>query len=415
MMMSAPPRGFTLSFVDMARHLPRSRFDVGAALVGVALTAVACWVPGGPVADKVAGPGWLLVVYTFLLGVPLAWRRQSPLFAVSLVMAGVALQAVVSGDSVEGLHNMYCLGLSVYSVAAHSTRVRSLVGLGVTTAAWTAYVVENQDIRSGRHNELWAGSFFTLALLAIWLVGVNARARRLSRVEAARIHALEAATAAAIVAERARLARELHDVISHNISVMLLQAAGARAAGSPDADALEKIENCARESLVEMRRLLGVLRADDGAASTAPAPGVDDLSALVDQVRAAGLSVGLEVRGDTAGLPAGVGLSVYRVVQESLTNVLKHAGAATAACVRVEVLAARVTVDVADDGDGPGQDPVAGHGLVGMRERVGAFGGLLETGPGRNGGFRVQASFPLASPDLAATLRLSTLDGVDNA
>lgn len=180
--------------------------------------------------------------------------------------------------------------------------------------------------------------------------------------------------------------------VSHNLSVVILQAAGAQAAGSPDAGTLEKIERSGRQALVEMRRLLGVLRQpgdQPGQAGLSPQPGVADLGTLAEGVRAAGLPVQLTVTGDPAQLPTAVDISAYRIVQEALTNVLKHAGKASAQ-VTVSCGTSEVVIEVSDDGTGPsvGRQHEGGHGLAGMRERVALFGGELSAGPQPGAGSR---------------------------
>src|SRR5581483_3986170 len=198
----------------------------------------------------------------------------------------------------------------------------------------------------------------------------------------------------AVAEERARMARELHDIVSHNLSVVVLQAAGARAAGA-NATTLEKIERSGRDALVEMRRLLGVLRDEDGDASLAPQPGIAQLAELVAGVRATGLDVELVVEGHGDELSPALELSVYRIVQEALTNTLKHAHAANAV-VRVERDRDAVRVEILDDGRMPVAPTPNGHGLVGMAERVALFGGELSAGPLAEGGFAVRVTLPVA-------------------
>ena len=200
----------------------------------------------------------------------------------------------------------------------------------------------------------------------------------------------------AAAAERARIARELHDIVAHHLSVIVLQAAGARASGKPAGATLEKIENSARQALGETRRLLGVLHDPDKETGLAPQPGIGELGALAASVRAAGLPVNLVISGDPAPLPATVEVSVYRIVQEALTNVLKHAGPARAD-VTIGCAQETVTIEVTDDGTAaPAPLPTAGgHGLAGMRERAAVFGGELRAGPRPGGGFAVLARLPL--------------------
>ena len=213
-----------------------------------------------------------------------------------------------------------------------------------------------------------------LQLVAFWLAGVLVHARRRAVSLAARSAELQRQAEQAAAAERARIARELHDIVAHHLSVIVLQAAGTRASGKPAGAALEKIENSARQALAETRRLLGVLRDPDEEAGLAPQPGIGDLDALAASVRAAGLPVNLVIDGDPAALPAAVDVSVYRIVQEALTNVLKHAGPARAD-VTIGCAADTVTIEVTDNGIGrarpagpgrrarAGRDARAGRGI----------------------------------------------------
>ncbi len=201
---------------------------------------------------------------------------------------------------------------------------------------------------------------------------------------------------ARVAEEQARIARELHDVIAHNVSVMVVQAAAANdvfdTRPEKAREALEAIESTGRSALAELRRLLGVVRGDG--AEFAPQPGLDGLDELVAQVRSAGLAVAISVEGAPRPLPAGIDLSAYRVVQEALTNTLKHAHASRAD-VALRYGEDTLDVEVRDDGSGNGNGGGSGSGLIGMRERVVAFGGSLSTGPGAGGGFTVSARFPL--------------------
>jgi signal transduction histidine kinase len=233
-------------------------------------------------------------------------------------------------------------------------------------------------------------------LLAFWLAGVLVRARRQAASLAARSAALQRQAEQATAAERARIARELHDIIAHHLSVIVLQAAGTRASGKPAGAALEKIENSARQALDETSCLLNVLRDPDEEAGLAPQPGTGELDALAAAVRAAGLPVNLVIDGDLAALPAVVDVSVYRIVQEALTNVLKHAGPARAE-VTIGYAEDTVTIEVTDNGTGQhgNGSPGGGHGLAGMRERAAVFGGVLAAGSRPGGGFAVRARLPL--------------------
>ncbi|HVU78893.1 MAG TPA: histidine kinase [Gaiellaceae bacterium] len=340
--------------------------------------------------DSVPGPAWLTAALPLLIALPLLWRRAHALPVVALVFGGIVLQAVASGDSAEGFQLVVASAVAAYSVGAFCRRTPALVGLAVVAVGYAIYAAEDHNIESGRTSELWAGAFFGAGLLAAWLVGSFVH----HSSERAALEERERRADSAVAEERLRLARELHDIVSHNLSVVVVQAGGARAGGG-DASTLEKIEESGREALVEMRRLLGVLRDDDASATTlAPQPGVAELAALADSVRSAGVDVELLVDGDAHGLPAAVDLSVYRIVQEALTNTLKHAAPARAE-VRVRCTSDSVTVDVVDDGARPSSGvPGGGHGLVGMRERVALFGGELRAEPLPEGGFGVHARLP---------------------
>jgi signal transduction histidine kinase len=249
---------------------------------------------------------------------------------------------------------------------------------------------------------------FTPVLFAIgWLVGYALRERTV-RTEAAEERAAraerdrEAAARLAVAEERSRIARELHDVVAHAVSVMVLQVGAVRhRMGEADAanrDALKNVEDAGRSALAEMRRLLGAMRRDGERAELLPSPGLTDLDSLLDDVRAAGLAVTLEVDGTPAPLPAGLDLSAYRIVQEALTNTLKHARARRAE-VRLRFDPHALLVEVCDDGrgdapaDGPGDG--LGHGLVGIGERVKIYGGDMSAGPSPSGGFVLRARLPL--------------------
>jgi signal transduction histidine kinase len=372
--------------------------DLGLAVIGMVLAVVAVW-SVNVIGTPFAGPTWLKVAWPVLIGAPLALRRRAPLLGCAIIWAGISLQALLTGNSPEGLELIFVTIAISYAVAAHSTLRRAMAGLAVTAAGAAIYGLANHDITSGNTGDEWSAAFFATAIVAAWLAGVFIRGRRDAVTQAARTAAAERQAERAAADERARMARELHDIVSHNLSVVVLQAAGAQAAGGPDAGTLEKIERSGRQALVEMRRLLGVLHQPGEPArqpELAPQPGMTDVPALVDGVRAAGLPVMLVVDGDLAGLPAAVEISAYRIVQEALTNVLKHAGKASAQ-VRISRGTADVLIEITDDGTAPqaGTEDGGGHGLAGMRERVALFGGELAAGPRPGGGFAVRARLPL--------------------
>jgi signal transduction histidine kinase len=250
--------------------------------------------------------------------------------------------------------------------------------------------------------------------LIAWVLGDSVRYRRAyySALEdrAARLEAERDAQAqVAAAAERARIARELHDVVAHNVSVMVVQADGASYALDNDPgkarEALAAIAGTGRQALAEMRRLLGVLRRDDGTdPGRAPLPGIAQLGELLEQTRAAGLPVSLTVEGVPQPLPDGAALAAYRIVQESLTNTRKHGGPQATAQVTLRYLEDALVLRITDDGQGPVTLPDgAGHGLNGMRERVAIYGGWVQAGPRAGGGYHVTARLPFqpAIPDLA--------------
>jgi signal transduction histidine kinase len=248
--------------------------------------------------------------------------------------------------------------------------------------------------------------FVTIIFGAAWGAGRLVRGRQLT-AEALADHAAllesdrEARARAAVAEERGRIARELHDVVAHSVSVMVVQAGAERRALGDEHDetreVLTTIEQTGRQALAEMRRLLGMLRQSDDELALAPQPSMEFVDTLIDQVREAGMPVSLEVEGDPRPLPASVDLSAYRIVQEALTNALKHAGPASA-LVKVRYARDELVIEVVDDGAGapvPNGDG-GGHGLVGMRERVTLFGGALDTGVRTEGGYAVRARLPIA-------------------
>ncbi|MGH3171647.1 MAG: sensor histidine kinase, partial [Trebonia sp.] len=289
-------------------------------------------------------------------------------------------------------------------LGAHTGLRRAAVGLAISAAI--TLTGEGALLVLSRHPGGIGGGLFLIPLLACWLAGVVVRARRQAAALTGRNVALQRQAEQAAVAERARIARELHDIVAHHLSVIVLQAAGARASGRSAGTTLEKIETSGRQALAETRRLLGVLHdtgtdTDTGTGAEtglAPQPGIGELDALAASVRVAGLPVNLVINGDLAALPAAVDVSVYRIVQESLTNVLKHAGPARAD-VRIGCADEEITIEVSDDGAGQSQDasPAGGHGLAGMRERAAIFGGEFHAGPRCGGGFAVRARLPMAS------------------
>jgi signal transduction histidine kinase len=340
--------------------------------------------------------GWFLIVAAHA---PVIWRRIQPVGALWVSVAFTVPFWILDYPDAPIGSNLLIL---LYSLAAHAGRPSSIRHF------WGTFAVLMSVLTAGvlSHNDdvPWLALPANIVVIAtMWILGDNLRTRRdyLHELEQNAAMAEERQVAEAqraVQQERTRIARELHDVVAHSMSVMVVQAAAARriVTRSPaDATAaLEAIETTGRESLHEMRRVLGVLRGDEDEAELAPAPGLDDFGRLLQQCEEAGLPVDLEVTGDPRRLAPGLELSAYRVVQESLTNSLKHAGPARAT-VRLHYRPEMLELEVTDDGRGASSTAGAGgQGLIGMRERVDAFGGTLAAGPRPGGGFRVSASFP---------------------
>jgi signal transduction histidine kinase len=363
--------------------------DAGMGIAAAALTAVAVWGPPGLVGPAIAGPSWLLALLPLLMGASLVLRRRAPLLMWIAIWSALVLLRLLTDNPPHDQALMVVLFAGGYSLGAYASLRRAVAGLLITAPAIAAISDKGGLLSFSPHHGKGAVAVSFLQILAFWLAGVLVRARRRA---AALQHQADQATAA----ERARIARELHDIIAHHLSVIVLQAAGTRASGKPAGAALEKIENSARQALAETRRLLGVLRDPDEETGLAPQPGIGDLDALAASVRAAGLPVNLVISGHGTALPAAADVSVYRIVQEALTNVLKHAGPARAD-VTIGCAPETVTIEVTDNGTGePGhQNPAGGHGLAGMRERAAVFGGDLRAGPRPGGGFAVRARLPL--------------------
>jgi signal transduction histidine kinase len=345
-----------------------------------------------------------------MLAVPLAFRRKRPMLVAYLVLAGGLVQLLDRGVPVRPAE--LALGVMLYTLVADVGRRQA--AMYAASLAGGAVLWSLALIRADTENAavLFAG-VVTLALC--WALGEFVGARRAYHVEVERrlrLLELERDNQAriAVADERARIARELHDVVAHAVSVIVVQADGAGYAlhSRPElaASALRTISDTGRQALVELRRLLGVLRSsgDGEQADRTPQPDVGGLAELADTIRAVGLPVRLSTSGDLDALPTGIGLGVYRIVQESLTNTLKHAGPDVAAEVRVARMPDRVEVEVQDNGAGSlaglrRRSDLAGlsggHGLIGMRERASVLGGTLEAGPKTGGGWRVRAVLPV--------------------
>jgi signal transduction histidine kinase len=347
-------------------------------------------------------PHWPDLAVIVLATLALGLRRRWP-FPVFLVVGNAAILHLLLGFNNPFLLTFAAL-VAVYSVANHTPWPVGLLG-GAAAAALlpVSFVVGWANNGSVTLSDIP----FNYSLFgAAWFLGDNLRRHGEQVLLATRLRAAEEERSRrAVTDERTRIARELHDVVAHTLSVIVLQAGAGRriAPDQPDraAGVLGAIETLGREALGDMRRLVAILRTDaDADGDTEPQPSLRRLPELAERVRSAGLRVDVRTEGDARPLPPGVDLSAYRIVQEALTNALRHADAA-----RVEVVVryggAGVEVEVTDDGHGPpaaangsGPGPGGGHGLAGMRERVGMFGGELEVGAHVGGGFRVRALLP---------------------
>ena len=343
---------------------------------------------------------WLLAV---LICAPILTHRRFPRASVAVCLAAVVVYATGRYVAYPGL----AIFVLNFDIALHS-RERVAVATLFASAVVIGVSVNLQPdgvaiLATYIESEVGVG--------LAWLAGWNLRLRRARWAELqARAERLEREreeqARRAVTEERLRIARELHDVIAHSMSVIAVQSAvGNHVIDTQPAEArqaLAAIEATSRSALTEMRRLLGVLRQEgEPRSSLTPAPGLADLTALVTQVQDAGLKVWINVEGRRGAIPPGIDLSAYRIVQEALTNVIKH-GAASAADVTISYRPGSVTVEVTDEGAGAPPAQVAalrtgaGHGIIGMRERVAVFGGEFAAGPGPDGGFRVRACFPIA-------------------
>jgi signal transduction histidine kinase len=340
----------------------------------------------------------LAAIVTLFTTAPIALRRYRPLAVLAVTVIAQTLLLIFRPGAGAPLGVIVAL----YTVAAYCERRVSIRAAALAALPITVGVIV--------HNTSHAGAVIPeLAVFAIaWVVGDNLRTRRayLAELEAraARLEReREARDERAVTDERARIARELHDVIAHNVSVMVVQAAAGEEVFDEDPErareSLSAVASTGRAALTELRRLLGVIRSEDeggGEPSYRPQPGIEYLGELVGQVRETGLPVELSVIGEPRRLPEGIGLCAYRIVQEALTNALKHAHASSAH-VNVRYVADALELQVVDDGRGAASvnGETGGHGLIGMRERVALFGGELTASARAGRGYEVRARLPL--------------------
>ena len=341
---------------------------------------------------------WITVPLLAVMIVPLFWWRRFPFGAPAAVFVIGAVASFVDGRLVTFTLATFLTVLgAVFLFGILEDRRQSVAGLGIALGA--AGVVTLND-----PTQVWSDYAGVVLLFSIaWLAGF-AIGRKLEQASAAQERAdrlereQEAEARTAVAEERARIARELHDVVGHSVSVMTVQASAARRLLRPhqekEREALLVVEQTGREALAEMRRVVGVLRRPEESPALAPQPTLDQIERLVENTREAGLPVDLRIEGESVQLPAGLDLTAYRLVQEGLTNTLKHARAQRAEVV-VRYEDGYVELTVSDDGRGGGNGGGGGHGLVGMRERVSVYGGELEAGRRAGGGFRLRARLPV--------------------
>ncbi len=366
--------------------------------------------------SKAEGP--LGISIAVMIGVALSfwWRRSRPFITVLGTLGGLLVMAIWLTPPPDMFTAVLVLVTAGYAAGRHTTarESKAALALGVTVVVVLSIIFDPSDI------------FFPVTFFWIipWLAGRTIRhqtmlARELAEKAERAQHAREEDERRAIAIERSRIARELHDVLAHNLSVMVVQAAAARRVLDKDParaiDVAALIERTGREALAEIRHLFGPMRRGDGEALSGP-PSIARVGGLLRRARAAGLGVELRVLGDPVALPAGVDLTAYRIVQEALTNALKHAGSARAS-VTVSYEPNELVLSIEDDGEGPRDgyelsDAGSGQGLVGMRERAALYGGLLQAGRRRGGGFAVRARLPTRPLVPGAELSRTGSEGV---
>ncbi len=339
-----------------------------------------------------------VMALTFAVTAPLLLRRRFPFLALVVPIACLAVWATAYPYTANKGGPIFFVFLSIaFLLGSLADRRRALVGLALVEAAVLAVAAGLPD--GFLANLWWIGLFSNIAWAAGFVLGGRSLEAQEARERAQRLELQrEEEALRAVAEERARIARELHDLVGHSVSVMTLHAAGVRRLLRPEQErereALLVIEQTGREALAEMRRLVGVLRAPDEAAALVPQPSLAHLDRLAQQARDSGLPVDVRIEGEPPHLAPGLDLAAYRVVQEGLTNALKHAGAGRAEVV-VRYEGGRLEVVVRDDGHGTGGGEKGGHGLAGMRERVAVYGGDLRAGPLPGGGFELRAVLPV--------------------
>jgi len=351
----------------------------------------------GPLGPE--GPLWFDVLAMLAIILPLLARRRFPFGAPAAMGVAAAATSFVDKTVVPYDGVAFVVGCAaLFLVGSLRDRAQAVAGLAVAEGV-LAVVVHNGPV-THLDDFIVASIIFGIVWAIAFGVGRKSVEADEARERAARAELeREQRAHGAVADERARIARELHDVVGHSVSVMTVQASAVRRLLQPEQErerqALLIVEQTGREALAEMRRMVGVLRRPEEAPALAPQPSLEHLERLIESAREAGLPVDLRVEGEAVQLPAGVDLTAYRLVQEGLTNALKHAEASSAE-VLVNYAEGHIELTVSDDGRGVGNGDGGGHGLVGMRERVSVYGGELDAGPRPGGGYELRAKLPLA-------------------
>lgn len=387
-------------FVTSRLGLPRGRaLAIDAALVAVfvGLLVDREFLGVGTTTD-IAGSAWWTFPLLLSAALAMLWRRSAPDLVIVCFYGAYGLHALVTSGGIEGAVALFPALTGLYSLGAYATPKRLVAGFAGVAALSAVHDTHDPALSFSNETETWSYLMFTAVLVLALVAGILVRTARESAVRRRAVLAAEERRTEAIASERAKIARDLHDVVTHNVNVVVMQAMAA--SGVLDSDParvrapLEAIESSGREALAEMRRMLGVLREDDDLL-LAPQPGAGDIGRLVESLRRGGQPVSCRLDDLVDELPDGMGLVLFRIAQEALTNAMKHARGA-AARVALRRTPTAVVLEVVNTAGEPERElSGAGHGLVGMAERTAIFGGWVETGPTPDGGFRVCATLPL--------------------
>lgn len=331
----------------------------------------------------------------FIGNFTLLWRRSHPWQAHAVIL-GISIFLFLAAP-VDGV---VAMAFSLYSLGRYEANRRASIAWALAAFAFVIMSTGALDTPSASR------TIVTITVIGLWYVGRRLRFRgeylRLLEERAQHLERERTAEAErAVAAERTRIAREMHDIVAHQVSLMTVQAGAARTIGKTDPaaalDAIASVETAGRQALSEMRHLLGALRPVDSADILEPQPAISDLPKLIDQVSEVGLTVQLETNGELSSLPARLELTAYRIVQEALTNIIKHVGASAQVSITIEGRSQDILITIRDDGMGSSDAQASGHGIIGMSERVQLLGGSFSAGPVTGGGFEVSAVLPRES------------------